>query len=278
MLALNLLKQRLLRVRPAASLTIQTPVVLRLHFPVLLMLWSALATNLHLVNVALVFLGSSFPAQDCRSGVPWFLWNWWNVDHALIARAPSVMFQFENRPTAPPVSASPANGRKKMWNCKLQYLRGKRWSSLLRRLWSTLPLRSGWTSWFFALQSDAMWVVASDGWLQDKCISPVVCFLHSIDDRPRGLLDSVFALWCRWPPVLSTSACLELSARPQGSLSSAECPQNVRTSFWKECSRGAFVRSAVRRDLAHNLPDWGLGALVVCFASLLDHLQVAEDH
>ena len=119
MLALNLLKQRLLRVRPAASLTIQTPVVLRLHFPVLLMLWSALATNLHLVNVALVFLVSSFPAQDCSSGVPWFLWNWWNVDRALIARAPSVMFQFENRPTAPPVSTSPANGRKKMWNWKL---------------------------------------------------------------------------------------------------------------------------------------------------------------
>ena len=47
------------------------------------------------------------------------------------------------------------------------------------------------------------------------------------------------------------SACLELSVRPQGSLSSTD----VRTSFWKECSLGAFVRSAVRRDLAHNLPE-----------------------
>ena len=27
----------------------------------------------YLVNVALVFPGSSYPAQDCRSGVPWFL-------------------------------------------------------------------------------------------------------------------------------------------------------------------------------------------------------------
>ena len=101
MLTLNLLKQRR-HYFGLVSLTIQTPVVLRLHFPVLLMLWSALATNLHLVNVALVFLGSSFPAQDCRSGVPWFLWNWWNVDRALITRAPSVMFQFENRPTCSP--------------------------------------------------------------------------------------------------------------------------------------------------------------------------------
>ena len=106
MLALNLLKQRR-HYFGLVSLTIQTPVVLRLHFPVLLMLWSALATNLHLVNVALVFLGSSFPAQDCRSGVPWFLWNWWNVDRALITRAPSVMFQFENRPTCSPCFGSP---------------------------------------------------------------------------------------------------------------------------------------------------------------------------
>jgi hypothetical protein len=52
-------------------------------------------------------------------------------------------------------------------------------------------------------------------------------------------------------PVDVASACLELSASPQGSLSSAD----VRTSFWKECSLGAFVRSAVCRDLAHNLPD-----------------------
>ena len=47
------------------------------------------------------------------------------------------------------------------------------------------------------------------------------------------------------------SACLELSTRTQGSLSSAD----VRTSFWKECSLGAFVRDAGRRDLAHNLPE-----------------------
>ena len=67
------------------------------------------------------------------------------------------------------------------------------------------------------------------------------------------------------------SADLELSPRPQGSLSSTD----VRTSFWKECSLGAFVRSAVCRDLAHNL---GLGALVVCFASLLGNCQVSEDH
>ena len=32
-------------------------------------------------------------------------------------------------------------------------------------------------------------------------------------------------------------------------------PQNVRTSFWKESSLGAFVRSAVCRDFVHNLPD-----------------------
>ena len=70
------------------------------------------------------------------------------------------------------------------------------------------------------------------------------------------------------------SAWLELSVRPQGSLSSAD----VRTSFWKECSLGAFVRSTVRRDLAHNLPDCGLRALVVCFASLLGNCQVAEVH
>ena len=42
-----------------------------------------------------------------------------------------------------PLFRHTANGRKKMWYCKLQCLRGNRWSSLLRRLWSTLPLRSG---------------------------------------------------------------------------------------------------------------------------------------
>ena len=30
---------------------------------------------------------------------------------------------------------------------------------------------------------------------------------------------------------------------------------DVRTSFLKECSLDVFVRSAVRRDLTHNLPD-----------------------
>ena len=55
-------------------------------------------------------------------------------------------------------------------------------------------------------------------------------------------------------------------------------PQNVRTSFWKECSRDAFVRSAVRRDLAHNLLDWSLSLLLVCFTFLVDNYLVAEVH
>jgi len=92
----------------------------------------------------------------------------------------------------------------------------------------------------------------------------------------------------RWPSSWSSRCCLCLVVSMTSGLVDVGLPwtlcealfppQDVRTSFWKECSRGAFVRSAVRRDLAHNLPDWGLGALVVCFASLLDHLQVAEDH
>ena len=45
------------------------------------------------------------------------------------------------------------------------------------------------------------------------------------------------------------SACLEL--REASKLSSTD----VRTSFLKECSLGAFVRSAVRRDLVQNLSD-----------------------
>ena len=68
------------------------------------------------------------------------------------------------------------------------------------------------------------------------------------------------------------SACLELCESSK--LSSAD----VLTSFLKERSLDAFVRSVVRRDLSHNLPDWGLGALLVCFVSLLDHCQVDEDH
>ena len=68
------------------------------------------------------------------------------------------------------------------------------------------------------------------------------------------------------------SACLELCEASK--LSSAD----VRNSILKECSLCTFVCNAVRRDLAHNLPDCGLGSLLVCFASLVDNCQVSEDH
>ena len=68
------------------------------------------------------------------------------------------------------------------------------------------------------------------------------------------------------------SACLELCESSK--LSSVD----VHTSFLKECSLGAFVHITVRRDLAHNLSNWGLGALLVWFVSLLDNCQVGEDH
>ena len=57
-----------------------------------------------------------------------------------------------------------------------------------------------------------------------------------VDDLASGLVDVV-------------SACLELCE--DSKISSGY----VRTSILKECSLCVFVRSAVRRDLAHNLPD-----------------------
>ncbi len=72
-------------------------------------------------------------------------------------------------------------------------------------------------------------------------------------------------------PVDVVSAYLELSVWPLASV-------DVRTSFSKEYSLDVFVREAVCRDLPHNLPDWGLGPLVVCFVSLLGNCQVSEDH
>ena len=68
------------------------------------------------------------------------------------------------------------------------------------------------------------------------------------------------------------SACLEHCEAPK--LSYAD----VRTSILMECSLCAFVDSAVRRDLAQNLLDWGLGLLLVYWMSLVDNCQVAEDH
>ena len=53
---------------------------------------------------------------------------------------------------------------------------------------------------------------------------------------------------------------------------------DVHTSLLKEYSLDSFVRSAVRRDLVHNLWDWGLSSFLVCFVSLLDNCQVVEVH
>jgi len=45
---------------------------------------------------------------------------------------------------------------------------------LFRRLWSTLPLRSGLTlNVGLRFHSDAIWMVALDGWLQDGCLPSV---------------------------------------------------------------------------------------------------------
>ena len=46
-----------------------------------------------------------------------------------------------------------------------------------------------------------------------------------------------------------------------------------------EVSRLSFLRrfrSAVRRDLAHNLLDWSLSLLLVCFTSLVDNYLVVS--
>ena len=48
--------------------------------------------------------------------------------------------------------------------------------------------------------------------LVQTCQSLVVCLLHSIDDRPRGLVDAVFVLCRRWPLVLSMSSRLDLNS------------------------------------------------------------------
>jgi len=85
-------------------------------------------------------------------------------------------------------------------------------------------------------------------------LSMLSCLVASITD----LVLSTF-LGLPWTP-----------ARPRGSLSSAD----VRTSFWKECSLGASGRSAVCRDLAHNLLDWGLDhLLLVHLVSLVELLS-----
>ena len=110
--------------------------------------------------------------------------------------------------------------------------------------------------------------------LVQSCQSLVVWFVHSIDDRLCGLVDTVFALWLRWPLVLSTSSstCLELCEVSM--LSSTD----VRTPILTEWSLCNFVCCSVRRDLDHNLSDWGFGSLLVYFMSLVDKCQVTETH
>jgi hypothetical protein len=54
-------------------------------------------------------------------------------------------------------------------------------------------------------------------------------------------------------------------------------PSQMSALLLEECSLCAFVRSAVRRDLAHNLLDWGLHSLLVHFVSLIVSCQVSKE-
>ncbi len=74
--------------------------------------------------------------------------------------------------------------------------------------------------------------------------------------------------------VLSTFWFVLNSVRPRDSLSSTD----VHTSILKECSLCVFVDNTVRRDLDHNMMDWGINSLLVHWVSLVDNYQVVEDH
>ncbi len=75
--------------------------------------------------------------------------------------------------------------------------------------------------------------------------------------RPRGLVDAFFSLWRvdDLRPCRRRLACLEFLRDLKALFPPQMSAADVRTSFWKECCLGAFVRSTVRRDLDHNLPD-----------------------
>ncbi len=115
-------------------------------------------------------------------------------------------------------------------------------------------------------------LVSAPAPLAQACQSPVVFFLHSIDNHTRGLVDTVFVLWC----VDDLRPCRRHFGLPWTRL--GLLPSQISALLLEEWSLYAFVRSAVRRDLTHILPDWGFGPLVVCFASLRGNCQVSEDH